>query len=342
MHKTGDVRKVLVTGGAGYIGSHTAKALARAGFEPVVLDNLSNGHAWAVRWGPFVQGDLADRSLLADIFQSHQIGAVVHLAAHADVGESMSQPRKYFQNNVIHTLHLLDAMLDAGVRRLVFSSSCAVYGVPQTLPITEEHARKPISPYGESKLFVEKVLRWYRLAYSLQSVALRYFNAAGADAEGELGEVHVPETHILPLAIETALGQRPDFTIYGNDYPTADGTAIRDYIHVTDIADAHVRALEYLRSGGASVALNLGTGAGSSVREVVAAVESVSGRRVNVRVSARRAGDPGELVAGCARAHAALGWQPCNSGLRTIVETAWRWHVSRAGATHDSLGTLGK
>jgi UDP-arabinose 4-epimerase len=325
-----DSREVLVTGGAGYIGSHTAKALARAGFEPVVLDNLSNGHEWAVQWGPFVKGDLADRGLLADVFRAHRIGAVIHLAANAYVGESMLLPRKYFRNNVVHTLHLLDAMLDAGVPHLVFSSSCAVYGEPRELPITEEHSTQPISPYGESKLFVEKVLRWYASAYPLRFAALRYFNASGADAEGDLGEVHDPETHVLPLVMQTALGERPEFAIFGGDYPTPDGSAIRDYIHVTDIADAHVRALAYLRAGGANAVLNLGTGVGSSVREVVAEVESAGGRKVNVRTAPRRAGDPAELVASGSLANAVLGWQPRHSALRTIVETAWRWHVSVA------------
>jgi UDP-arabinose 4-epimerase len=319
--------RVLVTGGAGYVGSHSAKALAHAGFEPVVFDNLSNGHAWSVRWGPFVQGDLADRELLLKTLTGNGIEAVCHFAANAYVGESIGNPRKYFQNNVVNTLNLLDAMLDAGVRKLVFSSSCAVYGEPQHLPIAEDHRRQPISPYGESKWFVEKVLQWYGAAYSLQSMSLRYFNASGADPEGELGEVHDPETHAVPLAIQTAMGQRPHFEIFGTDYPTPDGAAIRDYIHVTDIADAHIKALQHLLDQGECMALNLGTGAGHSVLEVVAAVERASGRPVKILKSARRTGDPAVLIADGARARQILGWQPRYSGLDTIVESAWRWHT---------------
>lgn len=319
--------RVLVTGGAGYVGSHAAKALARAGFEPVVFDNLSNGHAWSVRWGPFVQGDLADRELLHKTLAGDGIEAVCHFAANAYVGESIGHPRKYFQNNVVNTLNLLDAMLDSGVRKLVFSSSCAVYGEPQQLPIAEDHRRQPISPYGESKWFVEKALQWYGAAYSLQSMSLRYFNASGADPDGELGEVHDPETHAVPLAIQTAMGQRPHFEVFGTDYPTPDGAAIRDYIHVTDIADAHVKALQHLLDQGESTALNLGTGAGHSVLEVVAAVERAAARPVKILRSARRFGDPAVLVADGARARRLLGWQPRYSGLGSIVESAWRWHT---------------
>ena len=319
--------RVLVTGGAGYVGSHAAKALARAGFEPVVFDNLSNGHSWSVRWGPLVRGDLADRELLLKTLAGYGIEAVCHFAANAYVGESIGQPRKYFQNNVVNSLNLLDAMLDTGVRQLVFSSSCAVYGEPQQLPIAEDHRQQPISPYGESKWFVEKALRWYGAAYSLQSVALRYFNASGADPDGELGEVHVPETHVVPLAIQTALGQRPHFEIFGTGYPTPDGTAIRDYVHVTDIADAHVKALQRILDHGESMALNLGTGTGHSVREVVAAVERASGRPVKILNSARRAGDPAVLIADGAQAQQVLDWRPRYSDLPGIVESAWRWHT---------------
>lgn len=311
------------------MGSHAAKALARAGFEPVVFDNLSNGHAWSVRWGPFVQGDLADRELLLKTLTGYKIEAVCHFAANAYVGESISLPRKYFQNNVVNSLNLLDTMLDAGLRNLIFSSSCAVYGIPQKLPLGEEHKQEPISPYGESKSFVEKVLRWYGAAYGLQSVALRYFNASGADTEGELGEVHDPETHVVPLAIQTALGKRPYFEMLGTDYPTPDGTAIRDYVHVTDIAEAHVGALKYVLGGGESVALNLGTGAGHSVREVVAAVECAGGASVKIRDSPRRPGDPAVLVANGARARQVLGWQPRLSSLQDIVESAWNWQSRR-------------
>jgi UDP-glucose-4-epimerase GalE len=328
---------VLVTGGAGYVGSHAAKALARSGFEPVVFDNLSNGHASNVRWGPFVQGDLADRGALLRVLTDYGIEAVCHFAANAYVGESIADPRKYFQNNVVNSLNLFDAMLDAGVRRLVFSSSCAVYGMPLQLPLTEEHRQQPISPYGESKLFVERALRWYGSAYDFKSVSLRYFNAAGADPEGELGEVHDPETHAVPLVIQTALGQRPYFQIFGTDYATPDGTAIRDYVHVADIADAHVKALQYILGPGESLALNLGTGTGHSVREVVAAVERASGGPVKTLDTARRAGDPAILVADGSRTKQILGWEPRYSGLQPIVESAWRWHTRQVGPGHTDI-----
>ncbi len=264
--------RVLVTGGAGYIGSHTAKALARDGFEPVVLDNLVTGHRSAVRWGPFVRGDVGDRGLVRRVIRDHRVEAVVHFAACAYVGESIQDPRKYFRNNVANTLALLDAMLDAGVDQIVFSSTCATYGVPDELPIGEDHPQRPVNPYGDSKLFVERMLGAYGVAYGLRSVALRYFNAAGADPEGELGENHDPETHLIPLVIEAALGRRPWVDVLGTDYPTPDGTAVRDFVHVTDLAEAHVRALGHLLGGGESVALNLGTGAGHSVREVIGTV----------------------------------------------------------------------
>jgi len=319
--------RVLVTGGAGYIGSHTCKALARAGFEPVAFDNLSTGHRWAVKWGPLVQADLADRDAVLDALRAHRVEAVIHFAASAYVGESMGNPRKYFRNNVVNTLNLLEAMQDAGVGTIVFSSSCAVYGIPERVPIPEDHPCRPISPYGESKLFVERALEWYGRAYGLRWISLRYFNAAGADPDGELGEVHDPETHLIPLAIEAALGRRPYLEIYGTDYPTPDGTAIRDYIHVTDLADAHVRALDYLRRGGASTAFNLGAGRGYSVREVVAAVERVSGRRVPALEAPRRPGDPPVLVAEVANAQELLGWTPTFRDLESIIESAWRWHT---------------
>lgn len=318
---------ILVTGGAGYIGSHTAKVLATSGHTPVVLDNLSNGHEWAVRWGPFERGDLGDPAWLTGVFHRHRIEAVVHFAASAYVGESMTQPRKYFHNNTVNTLHLLDAMREAGVGRIVFSSTCATYGDPQRLPIDETHPQSPVNPYGESKLFVERILHWYGQAYDLRSVALRYFNAAGADPAGEIGEVHDPETHLLPLVIDAALGTRPPVGVFGTDYPNPDGTAIRDYIHVMDLAAAHVRALDYLAAGGASTALNLGTGRGHSVREVIAAVEKVGGRPVPRRDSPRRPGDPPSLVADASRARQVLQWTPQHADIHTIVEHAWRWHT---------------
>ena len=320
-------RAVLVTGGAGYIGSHTCKALARAGYLPVALDNLDRGHKRAVRWGPFIQGDIRDRRLLECTFREHRIDAVVHFAAYAYVGESMRDPGKYFANNVAATLGLLEAMQAHRVQRIVFSSTCSTYGVPESLPISDEHAQHPINPYGESKLFVERTLHWYGVAHGLRSVSLRYFNAAGADPEGELGEDHEPETHLIPLAIGAALGKRPPLEIYGTDYPTADGTAVRDYVHVSDLAEAHVCALQYLQRGGASRAFNLGTGHGHSVREVIAAVERTGKRDVPRRVAPRRAGDPASLVAAPGRSRELLGWTPQRSDLDTIVATAWRWYA---------------
>jgi UDP-glucose-4-epimerase GalE len=320
------VRSVLVTGGAGYIGSHTCKALAQAGLTPVTLDNLVYGHRQAVKWGPFIEGDLADRALLEQVMREHAVQAVIHFAAYAYVGESMQQPGKYFANNVVNTLNLLDAMHSAGVQHIVFSSTCATYGLPERVPIDEQHPQKPVNPYGESKLFVERALRWYEVAHGLKWAALRYFNAAGADAEGEIGEDHTPETHLIPLIIQAALGMRSHVEVFGTDYATPDGTAIRDYIHVTDLGDAHVKAVEYLFGGGSSVALNLGTGRGYSVREVISSVERVSGRPVPTRNAPRRPGDPPELVANAAQAGQQLGWYPQHSSLENITRTAWVWH----------------
>jgi UDP-glucose-4-epimerase GalE len=323
--------RVLVTGGAGYIGSHTAKFLHGAGFEPIVLDDLSAGHEWAVKWGPLVEGNLSDGALLQHVLYAHKITAVIHFAASAYVSESMQDPKKYFRNNVTNTLTLLDQMLEAGVKHIVFSSSCATYGIPQSVPIREEEPQNPVNPYGESKLFAERVLRWYGEAYGLSWMALRYFNAAGADPDSELGEDHSPETHLIPLAMDAALGQRPSLEIYGSDYATPDGTAVRDYVHVTDLADAHVQALRYLLSAGKSTAVNLGTGRGYSVQEVVAAVEHATRSRIPVRTAHRRPGDPPQLVADPRKAAALLGWEPRYSDIETIVETAWCWRGTRMG-----------
>lgn len=320
--------RVLVTGGAGYIGSHTAKALACAGHVPVVLDNLVTGHRWAVRWGPFVEGDLGDRALLRKTIRRERIDAVIHFAAFAYVGESVLHPRAYFQNNVVKSLGLFDTLLDLGVTLCVFSSTCATYGVPASLPIDESHPQDPVNPYGASKLFIERALRAYSAAHDLRSVSLRYFNAAGADPDGELGEAHDPETHLIPLVIEAACGRRARADIFGLDYPTPDGTAVRDYIHVADLADAHVRALDYLRANGPTTSLNLGTGQGHSVRDVIDAVEAVSGRAVPVRELPRRVGDPPALVANAQRASDVLGWRPRYPELATMVESAWRWHTN--------------
>jgi len=321
--------RVLVTGGAGYIGSHTAKALAQAGHEPITYDNLSEGHRFAVRWGPFVEGDLADRTLLAHVLAGYRIGAVIHFAANAYVGESVTNPSKYYRNNLVNTLNLLDTMRDAGVDRIVFSSTCATYGDPQTLPLTEEHPQSPVNPYGETKLAIERALHWYGRAYGLKWAALRYFNAAGADPDGDIGEVHHPETHLIPLALAAAAGQSEPLQIFGTDYPTGDGTAIRDYIHVTDLAGAHLRALDHLTGGGASRAFNLGTGQGYSVREVLDTVARVTGRTVPARETDRRPGDPPSLVADPTAARKSLGWQT-EHDMDSIVATAWKWFEGAA------------
>ena len=326
------MKNVLVTGGAGYIGSHATKTLSERGFRPVVLDNLSLGHRWAVRHDLLVNGDLSDADMIRQVLRDYSIDAVLHFAAHAYVGESMTVPERYFRNNVANTLNLLEAMLECKVRHIVFSSTCATYGIPQSLPISESHPQNPVNPYGESKLFVEKALHWNGVAHGLGWVALRYFNAAGADPEGELGEDHTRETHLIPLAIQAALGQRPSIEIFGTQYPTPDGTAIRDYTHVTDLAHAHVLALKYLVDGGDSGAFNLGTGKGHSVREVIKCVEQVAGRSVPAIERDSRPGDPPILVADATRAARILGWHPEYTELEPIVRTACSWHASRPTA----------
>ena len=318
--------RVLLTGGAGYIGSHTAKLLSKAGFEPVTLDNLITGHRWAVKWGPFVKGEISDQSLVRDIVEEYRIEAVLHFAAYASVAESMRRPRQYFTNNVTDSFRLFEALLDSSVRHVIFSSTCATYGVPQHVPITESHPQNPVNPYGESKLMIEKALRWYGRAYGMSSVCLRYFNAAGADPEGEIGEAHDPETHLIPLTIQAAMGARDAITVFGADYPTEDGTAVRDYTHVSDLAKAHVLALQYLLDGGESEAVNLGTGRGHSVLEVIEAVEQVCGRNVPARRCRRRPGDPAKLVADASKARQVLNWRPEFNDLTEIVSTAWDWH----------------
>ncbi len=325
------MQAVLVTGGAGYVGSHACKALASAGYLPVTYDSLVYGHERAVKWGPFVRGDLADPDLLAATLQEHRIRSVMHFAAYCYVGESVGEPGKYFRNNTANTLLLLEQVHRARIDKFILSSTCSTYGMPQSVPMGEDHVQEPINPYGESKLFIEQILQWYEKAHSLRSFSLRYFNAAGADPDGDIGEDHDPETHLIPLAMQAAVGRRPQLDIFGADYPTPDGTAIRDYIHVTDLADAHVAALQRLEGGAASTALNLGTGKGHSVRAVVAAVERISGRKVPVRTAPRRPGDPHELVARADRAREVLGWSPRLSALDDIVDTAWRWHSGRWG-----------
>jgi UDP-arabinose 4-epimerase len=316
---------VLVTGGAGYVGSHTCKALRRAGFDPVTYDNLSRGNAEAVRWGALEHGELADGNRLREVLERHRIGAVVHFAALAYVGESNDDPPLYYRNNVGGTAVLLGAMRDCGVGKLVFSSSCAVYGAPNTAPIAEDCAIAPVNPYGATKAICEAMLQQCAAAFALNFVALRYFNAAGADPEGEVGECHEPETHALPRLLGVAAGRAKSFTINGDDYPTTDGTCVRDYVHVTDLAEAHVAALRALLDGGDSGAFNLGAGRGVSVRELVETVREVTGRDVAATVGPRRPGDPPVLIADAARACARLGWRPRYSDLRTQVAHAWAW-----------------
>jgi UDP-glucose-4-epimerase GalE len=317
--------RVLVTGGAGYIGSHAVKALGRAGLEPVVLDDLSNGHRDACTRHILITGNTGDAALVKETIHSYEIGAVLHFAASAYVGESVRNPRKYFDNNVANTLTLLGAMLDSGVRHIVFSSTCATYGAVDGL-IDEDVPQLPVNPYGWSKFMVEQILKSYGRAFGLKWLALRYFNAAGADPEGELGERHDPETHLIPLLVQAALGQRGPVELFGSDYPTPDGTAIRDYIHVTDLADAHVLGLRYLLDGGAPVALNLGTGTGHSVRQAVDAVAMAVGSPVPVIHAPRREGDPAQLVANPSLAEAVLNWEPRWSTLEKITSTARDWH----------------
>jgi UDP-arabinose 4-epimerase len=326
------MKRILITGGAGYIGSHTAKAVARKGWEPVVFDNFSAGHEWAVQWGPCVRADLADSEAIRSAIRQYRPDAVVHFAASAYVGESMVNPRKYFRNNVVNSLNLLDVMIEEGVDTIVLSSSCATYGIPAVVPISEDSPQQPSNPYGESKLFVEKALRAFGGAYSLHWAALRYFNAAGADPDGDLGEDHDPEPHLIPRVIAAALDPGIVVDVFGADYPTPDGTAVRDYVHVCDLADAHLLALDCLWGGAESFNVNLGNSAPCSVLEVIAAVECASGTRIATRAVARRPGDPPMLVADCARALDWLGWKPRFPELDAMVETAWRWHRKKRSA----------
>lgn len=323
------MEKIFVTGGAGYIGSHTCKALARAGFEPVVYDSLENGRRAAVKWGPLEVGDIRDGERLRAALTAHRPAAVVHFAAYIQVEESVSFPGKYYGNNVVGTLSLLDAMRDTGVDKIVFSSTAAVYGMPETAPIGEDAPLAPINPYGESKRMVEAMLADFHHAHDLNWTALRYFNAAGADTEGELGPNHEPVTHLIPLVIRAAHGTGKRLTVFGTDYDTPDGTAVRDYIHVNDLADAHVAALRYLSKGGASGAFNLGTGQGHSVRDVINETGRILGVEVPATDGPRRAGDPPILVADPSKGKAAFDWQPRNSTLQTIIATAAAWERDR-------------
>lgn len=314
--------KILVIGGAGYIGAHTCKALHRAGHEVVVFDNLSAGHRSFVRWSPLLQGDVNELRAISEAMQGEHPDAVIHFAALAYVGESMSQPEPYYRTNVAGTLNVLQAMREASVERIVFSSSCATYGVPVKLPITEATPQQPINPYGRSKLMVEHMLADYAQAYGIGSVSLRYFNAAGADPDGEIGEIHDPETHLIPLVLQAAMGERNSVAIFGDDYPTPDGTCVRDYIHVQDLADAHVRAVERCTPAIAEC-FNLGNEQGYSVRQVVDRCGAVTGRDIPVQICGRRPGDPPILIADASRAREILGWTPAFSDLDQIIGSAW-------------------
>jgi UDP-glucose 4-epimerase len=323
---------ILVTGGAGYIGSHAVLALREAGYEVVILDNLVYGHRDIVETVlkvELIEGDIADRALLDKIFKTREFAAVMHFAAYAYVGESVSQPAKYYRNNVAGTLTLLEAMCDAGIKNFVFSSTCATYGVPEQIPVLEDQPQQPINPYGMSKLMVEHILDDFDRAYGLRSVRFRYFNAAGADPEGRLGEDHSPETHILPLVLLTALGKRESISIYGTDYDTPDGTCLRDYIHVSDLAQAHILGLEYLLNGGSTEVFNLGNGQGFSIREVIEAARVVTSRPIAVTLADRRPGDPPILVGSGEKAKQVLGWNPQYADLETILKHAWQWHQKR-------------
>lgn len=325
---------ILVTGGAGYIGSHTVLALLNSGYEVIVLDNLVNGHRDLVEkvlQVKLIVGDISDRKLLDRLFATYPITAVMHFAAHMAVGESVTHPSKYYQNNVAGTLTLLEAMVAASIKKFVFSSTCALYGVPQSIPITEDHPQNPISPYASTKQMVEQILADFDPAYDLKSVCFRYFNAAGAEPNGLLGEDHLPETHLIPLVLLTALGKRESISIFGTDYPTNDGTCIRDYIHVTDLAQAHVLGLEYLLKGGDSQVFNLGNGNGFSVKDVIETARLVTGREIKTVECDRRAGDPPILVGSSEKARKILGWCPQHADLKEIITHAFAWHQQRHG-----------
>ncbi len=326
---------ILVVGGAGYIGAHMCKLLAQKGYHPVVLDNLARGHKAALKWGSFVEGSMADGAILKKIFATYHIDAVMHFAAFCYVGESVENPCIYYRNNVAHTINLLSLMVEAKISNFIFSSSCATYGEPLEIPISETHPQNPINPYGRSKLMVEQVLDDLRPAYGFESISLRYFNAAGADPDGELGEDHRPETHLIPLVLQTALGLKQSVQIFGDDYATEDGTCIRDYIHINDLAQAHLLALEHLLSGARGGAYNLGNGDGYSVRQVIQTARRVTGKPIPIQNSPRRSGDPAVLVGSSTKIRRQWGWQPKFPNLLSIIETAWEWHRNHPNGFTD-------
>jgi UDP-glucose 4-epimerase len=317
---------ILIVGGAGYIGSHLNKEISKKGIKTVIFDNLSYGHRDFVKWGTFEKGDLGNIEDIRSVFRKYPIEAVMHFAAFTYVGESVEDPQKYYLNNVKNTLNLLQVMLEENVKYFVFSSTCATYGNPVEIPITENHPQNPINPYGKGKLIVETVLKDYSDAYGLKYASLRYFNAAGADPDGDVGELHDPETHLIPLILDVAAGKREDIKIFGTDYDTPDGTCIRDYIHVTDLAEAHILALEYLQNGGKSDFFNLGNGNGFSVKEVIETARKVTGKNIKAAEADRRPGDPPILVGSSDKAKRTLNWNPKYDKLSKIIETAWNWH----------------
>ncbi len=326
---------VLVTGGAGYIGSHAVAALVERGEEIVIVDNLQQGHKDAILGGKLYVGDLRDAAFLDTVFQENKIDAVIHFAANSLVGESMKDPGKYYHNNVYGTLELLEKLVQYDVKKIVFSSTAATYGEPESLPILETDRTLPTNTYGETKLAMEKMMKWYDTAYGLKFVALRYFNAAGAHASGRIGEDHSPETHLVPLVIQAALGQRAHISVFGEDYPTEDGTCVRDYIHVSDLADAHLLAVDRLRNGGESAVYNLGNGTGFSVKQVIDIARQVTGREIPAVIEERRAGDPAVLVASSDRARQELGWNPVRNKLEDIIGSAWAWHQANPSGYND-------
>ena len=317
---------ILIVGGAGYIGSHMCKYLSQNGYTPIVLDNLVCGHRESVKWGPFIEGSMDDKTLLNHIFKEYEIAAVMHFAAFCYVGESVDNPAKYYRNNVAATLTLLEAMIENDILNFIFSSTCATYGEPIEIPIKENHPQSPINPYGRSKLMVEQIIDDFGNAYGLKSASLRYFNAAGADPDGELGEDHRPETHLIPLVLQTALNKREEIEIFGNDYPTSDGTCIRDYIHINDLAQSHLLALERLLNGLSGGQYNLGNGDGYSVKQVIDVARQVTKKKIPSKVVKRRPGDPAVLIGSSEKANKELGWKPQFTDLHTIIETAWNWH----------------
>jgi UDP-arabinose 4-epimerase len=320
---------VLVTGGAGYIGSHACKVLAKAGYTPVTYDNLIYGHTWAVKWGPFEQGNILDRQKLDEVIEKYKPEAVMHFAAFAYVGESVENPGKYYRNNVAGSLKILEAMRDHSIRDIVFSSTCAVYGKPDTIPIPEDHPTKPINPYGFSKFTVERMLDDFSAVHDMRYVSLRYFNAAGADPDVEIGEDHDPETHLIPLVLDAAAGRSENVKIFGTDYDTPDGTCIRDYVHVSDLADAHVLALEYLKDTEKNDIFNLGNGDGFSVKEVIETASKITGKEIRANESKKRPGDPAVLVGSSDKIRRTLDWKPEYNGIDTVVQTSWNWHQKK-------------